>query len=145
MAFTLEMLPNEPILIATAKGMLSSQDFADMFKESASLLQGIDYTVYRISDFTAASSSFMDLIRMSQLASKGNVGTTTDPRIKAILVGTTHWVSLARTIFEQPQYSAIRLPTLVNRVDALVYVRAQIAAQKKSTVVTDQLAVSQQI
>ncbi len=127
MGFKLELLPDEPILIATAVGMLAAEDFANMFKESARLLDGMDHTIYRISDFRDASSSFIDLIRMSQVASKGSIGTTTDPRIKAILVGTSHWVSLARTIFEQPQYSAMRLPTLVNLDDALVYARTQIA------------------
>ncbi|MBA3872290.1 MAG: hypothetical protein H0X30_24370 [Anaerolineae bacterium] len=135
MGFTLELLPNEPILIATAKGLVVSQDFAEMFKESARLIDGMDQTIYRISDFREASSSFMDLIRMSQMASKGNVGTTTDPRIKAILVGSTHWVSLARTIFEQPQYSAMRLPTLENMEDALVYTRTQIANQTAKALV----------
>lgn len=127
MGFTLKLLPDEPILIATGKGLLAVQDFADMFEESAKLLYGIEQTIYRISDFREASSSFMDLIRMSQLASKGGVGTTTDPRIKAILVGTNQWVSLARTIFEQPQYSAMRLPTLENLEDALVYARTQLS------------------
>jgi len=129
MEFTLELLPNEPILIATAKGLLAVQDFADMFGESAKLLDGIEQTIYRISDFREAHSSFIDLIRMSQLAAKGGVGTTTDPRIKAILVGTNQWVSLARTIFEQPQYSAMRLPTLENLEDALVYARTQLSNQ----------------
>lgn len=129
MAFTLELLPNEPILIAVGKGLLSVQDFADMFEESRKLLEGMEGPIYRISDFREASSSFMDLIRMSQMASKGGAGTTTDPRIKAILVGTNQWVSLARTIFEQPQYSAMRLPTLENMEDALTYTRAQYSAQ----------------
>jgi hypothetical protein len=135
MGFTLELLTDEPIIIATGKGLLSVQDFADMFKESAELLQGVEGTIYRISDFREASSSFMDLIRMSQLASKGGEGTTTDPRIKAILVGTNQWVSLARTIFEQPQYSAMRLPTLENLEDALAYVRTQIVNQTNEAVV----------
>jgi hypothetical protein len=77
----------------------------------------------------------MDLIKMSQLASKGGEGTTTDPRIKAILVGTNQWVSLARTIFEQPQYSAMRLPTLETLEDALVYARTQLANQADKAVI----------
>ena len=135
MGFTLELLTNEPIIIATGKGLLTVQDFADMFKQSAELLRGVERTIYRISDFREASSSFMDLIKMSQLASKGGEGTTTDPRIKAILVGTNQWVSLARTIFEQPQYSAMRLPTLETLEDALVYARTQLANQADKAVV----------
>lgn len=134
MSFTLELLPNEPILIATGTGLLTVQDFAELFEQSRKLLAGQEGPFYRISDFREASSSFMDLIRMSQMASKGTEGSTTDPRIKAILVGTNQWVSLARTIFEQPQYSAMRLPTLENVEDALTYARAQFSAQTAQTV-----------
>ncbi len=135
MGFDLKLLPDEPILIATAKGLLVVQDFADMFEKSAKLLEGVEGTIYRISDFREAGSSFIDLIRMSQLASKGGVGTTTDPRIKAVLVGTNQWVSLARTIFEQPQYSAMRLPTVENLEDALLYARTQLSSQTNKTLV----------
>ena len=123
----MELLPDEPILIATGKDPLTVHDFADMFEESAKLLQDVEHTIYRVSDFREATSSFMDLIGMSRLASKGNSGSTTDLRIKAILIGTRQWVNLARTIFEQPQDSAMRLPTLENVEDALVYARAHIA------------------
>lgn len=134
MGFTLELLPDEPIMIATAQGMLSVQDFADMFAESSRMLEGIEHTIYRISDFREATTSFLDLIKMSKLASQGNEGSTTDTRIKAILVGSNHWVNLARTIFEQPQYSAMRLPTLETIDDALLYVRAQFAKQVDESV-----------
>jgi hypothetical protein len=129
MGFTLELLPNEPIVLTHAKGMLTVHDFAEMFAVSRRLLHGKQGTIYRISDFREASSSFMDLLRMAQLASKGNEGTTTDPRIKAVLVGTNQWVSLARTIFEQPQYSSIRFPTFETMEEALDYARSQLSAR----------------
>lgn len=137
MGFTLQFLHEEPIIIATAQGMLTVQDFAEMFSESSRMLQGVKHTVYRISDFREATTSFLDLIKMSKLASQGNEGSTTDTRIKAILVGSSQWVSLARTIFEQPQYSAMRLPTLETLDDALVYVRAQLAKQVDESVVSE--------
>ncbi len=127
MGFTLDLLPDEPIVVTHAKGMLTVQDFAEMFAASRKLLQGINGRIYRISDFREASSSFMDLLRMAQIASKGGEGTTTDPRIKAVLVGTNQWVSLARTIFEQPQYSAMRFPTFETMEEALHYARIQLS------------------
>ncbi len=136
MGFTLELLSDEPILITHAKGMLVVQDFAEMFAASRKMLDGAPGPIYRISDFREASSSFMDLLRMAQIASKGGEGTTSDPRIKAVLIGTNQWVSLARTIFEQPQYSAMRFPTFETLEDALLYARAQLSAQ------TDDSAVS---
>jgi hypothetical protein len=136
MSFTLELLPDEPILLTKAKGMLVVQDFAEMFATSRRLLRGMQGTIYRISDFREASSSFMDLLRMAQLASKGSEGTTTDPRIKAVLVGTNQWVSLARTIFEQPQYSAMRFPTFETMEEALDYARVQLSSLTGSQAVS---------
>ena len=132
MGFTLQLLPDEPIVITVAKGHLVVQDFAGMFAASRKLLAGMPAPIYRISDFRDATSSFMDLIRMAQIASKGDEGTTSDPRIKAILVGTNQWVNLARTIIEQPQYSAMRFPTFETMDDALAYARAALAASAPS-------------
>lgn len=128
MGFKLELLPNEPIILTSATGKLTVQDFADMFTHSRKLLEGMRGPIYRISDFREATSSFMDLLRMAQLASKGDEGTTSDPRIKAVLVGTNQWISLARTIFAQPRYSAMRFSTFETLEEALGYVRAQLSS-----------------
>ncbi|MBI1281697.1 MAG: hypothetical protein GC179_26460 [Anaerolineaceae bacterium] len=136
MGFTLELLPNEPIIVTKAKGVLVVQDFIDMFSAARKLMHGMQGPIYRISDFTEATSSFMELLRMAQIASKGNEGTTSDPRIKAVLVGTNQWIALARTIFEQPQYSAMRFPTFETTDDALSYVRSQLSA-KADTAASD--------
>jgi hypothetical protein len=68
------------------------------------------------------------LIRITQIATKGEEGTTTDSRIKPVIVGTNQWVSLGRTIFEQPQFSGMHFPTMVSLEDALIYARTQLAA-----------------
>ncbi|MCA0456774.1 MAG: hypothetical protein LCI00_22570 [Chloroflexi bacterium] len=134
MGFTLQLLPDEPILITVAKGHLVVEDFAGMFAESRKLLAGMPAPIYRISDFREASSSFMELIRMAQIASRGDEGTTSDPRIKAILVGMNQWVNLARTIVEQPQYSAMRFPTFQTLDEALAYARAALATNSSKNV-----------
>lgn len=128
MGFSIQLLPDEPIILTVAKGRLVVQDFAEMFAASRKLLIGMPAPIYRISDFREASSSFMDLIRMAQIASKGEDGTTSDPRIKAVLVGTNQWVNLARTIVEQPQYAAMRFPTFETVDAALAYARSQLTS-----------------
>jgi len=131
-----ELLPDEPIVLTYAKGMLTVRDFAEMFETSRKRLQGMQGPIYRISDFREASSSFIDLIRMAQLASKGGEGTTSDPRIKVVLIGTNQWVSLARTIFEQPQYSNIRFPTFETMEEGLHYARTQLSARDDNPAVS---------
>ena len=128
MGFTLELLRDEPIMIVIGKGALTVQDFNAMFTESRVLLAGMNGPIYRIVDFRESTTSFIDLIRTTQIATKGTEGSTTDPRIKAVVVGTTQWVSLGRTIFEQPQFSALHFPTVASLEDALIYARTQLAA-----------------
>ena len=128
MGFTLELLPDEPIMVVKGKGTLTAQDFTEMYDESRELLAGIKGPIYRIVDFRESTTSFMDLIRITQVATKGVEGSTTDPRIKAIVVGTNQWISLGRTIFEQPQFSGLHFPTLESIEDALGYARKQLAA-----------------
>ena len=128
MGFTLELLPDEPIMFVTSKGALTALDFTEMYDESRILLSGMKGPIYRIIDFRESTTSFMDLIRITQVATKGVEGSTTDPRIKAIVVGTNQWISLGRTIFEQPQFSAMHFPTLESIEDALDYAHKQLAA-----------------
>src|SRR5258706_9427644 len=92
MGFTIEVLPNEPIMIVTGKGALTVHDFNEMFADSRKLLASMNGPIYRIVDFTESTTSFMDLIRTTQIATKGEEGTTTDPRIKGVIVGTNQWV-----------------------------------------------------
>ena len=128
MGFTVELLSDEPIMIVTGKGMITVQDFAEMFAASRKRLAGMSGPIYRILDVRESTTSFMDLIRMPQIASKGDEGSTTDPRIKPVLVGTTQWVSLGRTIFEQPQFSSLHFPTFASMEDAMLYARNQLAS-----------------
>ena len=82
MGFTLEMLSNEPIMIVTGKGALTVQDFNGMFAESRKILAGMKAPIYRIVDLSESTTSFMELIRLTQIATKGVEGSTTDSRIK---------------------------------------------------------------
>lgn len=128
MGFTLELLPNEPIMIVIGKGAMTVQDFNEMFAESRKLLAGMKAPIYRIVDLSESTTSFMELIRLTQIATKGVEGSTTDSRIKPVIVGTTQWVSLGRTIFEQPQFSGMHFPTFVSMEDALTYARRELEA-----------------
>ena len=127
MAFQIEWVPNEPILIATGTGLISSDDFKMMFDKVSQMIDGIEGKIYRIADYTAADSSFLDIIKTVKVASTYAAGSTSDPRIQTIYVGTSQWISLARTALQQPHFGGIMIPTFHDLDDALVYARQQIA------------------
>ncbi len=126
MGFNIEWVPNEPILIATANGLITADDFKMMFDKVAAMIDGIDGKVYRIADYTAADSSFMDIIKTVKVASTHAAGSTADPRIQTIYVGTSQWISLARTALQQPQFGGIMIPTFHDVTDALIFARKKI-------------------
>ena len=131
MGFNIEWVANEPILIATATGLISADDFKMMFDTVASMIEGLDNKIYRIADYTAADSSFMDIIKTVKVASTHAAGSTADPRIQTIYVGTSQWISLARTALQQPQFGGIMVPTFHDLADALVFARKEIATAQQ--------------
>jgi len=131
MGFNIEWVPDEPILIATATGLISADDFKMMFETVAHMIDGIDGKIYRIADYTAADSSFMDIIKTVKIASTHAAGSTADPRIQTVYVGTSQWISLARTALQQPQFGGIMIPTFHDLADALVYARNEIAKARQ--------------
>ncbi len=134
MAFNIEWLPDEPILIATAAGSISADDFKGMYEQVAAMIEGRQEKIYRIADYTAADSSFMDILKAVKLASNHAAGSSSDPRIQTVYVGTSQWIALARTALQQPQFGGIMIPTFDNLDDALTFARREIAkAQEELT------------
>ncbi len=127
MGFNIEWLLNEPILIATAAGFVTVDDFKGMYEQVAAMIEGVEHKIYRIADYTAADSSFMDILKAVKLASNQAAGSSADPRIQTIYVGTNQWIALARTALQQPQFGGIMIPTFVDLEDALVFARREIA------------------
>jgi hypothetical protein len=134
MAFNIQWLPEEPILIETATGLITSDDFGGMYEQVAAMIEGREDKIYRIADYTAADSSFMDILKAVKLASNHAAGSSSDPRIQTVYVGTSQWISLARTALQQPQFGGIMIPTFVDLDDALVYARREIAKAAESTI-----------
>ena len=134
MAFNIEWLPDEPILIATATGLITSDDFGGMYEQVAAMIEGREDKIYRIADYKAADSSFMDILKAVKLASTHAAGSSSDPRIQTVYVGTSQWISLARTALQQPQFGGIMIPTFVDLDDALDYARREIAQAAETLV-----------
>jgi hypothetical protein len=134
MAFNIEWLPDEPILIATASGLITADDFSGMYEQVAAMIEGRKDKIYRIADYTAADSSFMDILKAVKLASTHAAGSSSDPRIQTVYVGTSQWISLARTALQQPQFGGIMIPTFIDLDDALDYARREIAKAAETLV-----------
>lgn len=127
MGFTIEWIPNEPILVVTGSGLLAMDDFVKMFAQVTQMIEGVEGPIYRISDYTTADTSFMDVMKAVKLAASHAPGSSFDPRLHTVFVGTSQWISLGRTALQQPQFGGIMVPTFVTLDDALAFARREIA------------------
>ncbi len=130
MPISIEWLPDEPVLLATCTGFITVADFTEMFQEVAELVRDVDGHIFRIADYRRADSSFADIIRTVQESVKGMPGSPTDNRIKTIYVGTSQWISLARTAF-QNQPGGWQIPAFHSIEDALEYIHLEMLKADK--------------
>lgn len=130
MPLSVERLPDERILVSTGEGFLTTSDFQEMFAQSAALMAGDDAIFYRIGDYRKAESSFMDILRAVQSAANGMPGSTNDPHLRPVYVGTHQWIRLARDAFRRID---MQIPTFESLDDALAYVRTQLAQDSQAT------------
>ena len=116
----------EPILLVTASGYLSAADMGHMFEQSLALIGADEGIFYRITDMDSMTLSFTDLPAMLTLMTSGARGSTSDPQIRTVLVGTTFHAPMLRDTLAQ---QGVRDVIAFNSQDeAFAYARGQINA-----------------
>jgi hypothetical protein len=123
MTVSVERLPNEPIVIAYLSGKLSVQDILTMFEETIRLTPDVDGRVYRITNVLDVETTFPEMMQIIRESGKGGRGSTSDPNIKAVFVGTNHWIEFTRQAMSQPQHGRVNLHLFTKLEDALDFVR----------------------
>ncbi|HEC22199.1 MAG TPA: hypothetical protein ENI95_04710 [Chloroflexi bacterium] len=126
MSFTVQRLPNEPILIVTRFDATPS-DLLQIFQQSLELSEDIEGTVYRIHDISRVDLDFGTMVAGMANASEKRKGSMRDPRFQDILVGGHELIRLASAAFQQEQYGNLTIPFFESLEEALDYARKQIA------------------
>ncbi len=131
MSFTVQRLPNEPILIITRFDATPS-DLPQIFQQSLELSEDIEGTVYRIHDISRINPDFGTMVMGMANASEKREGSMRDPRFQDILVGSHELIRLASAAFQQEQYGGLTIPLFESLEEALDYARKQIAFAPRS-------------
>ncbi|MEO8394349.1 MAG: hypothetical protein ABI700_15260 [Chloroflexota bacterium] len=129
MPVRVERLPNEPILIATLSGLVTEQDFFELYHLSSALIGMDGGAFYRISDLRAATSTFGDILKAIQKAAQEMPASLMDPQIQVTFVGENTWINLARDFFLK---RGINLPVFLDMENALESVRIRIASEQRN-------------
>src|SRR5688500_13250049 len=98
MPVTVYKLENEPIIHATFSGEVVAEDLLEMYRRSAVIMGTSREIFHRIADFRQADSDMMNVLSLIRTASADEEpGSTRDPRIRGLMLGTNKWVRIAQS------------------------------------------------
>lgn len=114
-------VPDEPIIIATFQNVVTSELMQQMYTASDALLpQTMPHPFYRITDFRTVHTTPAEVMRIFRAARMDIPGSTTDPRLRPILLGDNRWTRMAIEMMWQAE--GMELPVFENLRDALMHI-----------------------
>src|SRR5215210_1124109 len=127
MPVKVEKLPDEPIIVLTYTGHMDVELVKSAFLQSAELAAHIEGPIYRISDVRQGEGDFVDVMKIIAEVRKGVRGSSADPRIKVVFVGSHHMARLYADFLQKQQYGAKMIPFFHTPEEALAYIRLDMA------------------
>lgn len=128
MPVTVQQLPDEPILMTTLFGQATYEDYLTMYAEIQKFREGNTGIMYRITDTTQVNEvAFAQVIETLKIASKGTVGSATDPNMRVVYVANRPTVLFGLNAMRQQQFGGIEIPVFKTLEDALAFVRHEIS------------------
>jgi len=128
MSVSVTRLPEEPILVARVTDRMNLLSIRTLFQESAALCAGLPCMVYRVIDVLEADASINDLARVLVEAKRGARGSMLDPQIVSVLVARPNRLRFIADLLARKEFGGLDVPVFDSLDEALVYLRANIAA-----------------
>jgi len=124
-------LPDEPIIITTYEGAINVDEVTAGSMEVAKLMGTIEGRVWAVVDLSTITTSFADVMKIMMHQSQGTEGTTTDPKLAAmVLVGSDQFVRLYTDAMRKKTQGVI-LPMYRTIDDGVNALRIMIENEKK--------------
>lgn len=124
MAFSINWVPDEPVLVATGTGAVTGQDFEVLFDDASALIQAVDGKIYCVADCLSAESSFKDVMASLKFIAEKSADAMSNARLQICYVGTSQWVSHAVSALEQTPGGKM-VQTFASVEDALSYIHRE--------------------
>ena len=124
MPFTVEKLPDEPIILCTYHEPFDTTDLPQVFSQVDHLAADLTPPVYRIIDNRGLDLSFGKMVQLMAEETRGIPGSVSDPRIVAVIVTNSQLAKLgAQSVQEQDQYGKQQVVAFHTLEEALAYLR----------------------
>lgn len=116
-------LEDEPIVIATLTGKVTTADLSLLYEETLAYIDAETPYLYRISDVREATSNFPEMSKINMEA-RERMGAVSDSRIrKLVIVGSNQWSEMYREAVQRWSYNQIEIPVFATVDEALAYIR----------------------
>jgi hypothetical protein len=125
MPANVEKFFGEPVVIAILKGHITTTDMEQVYADTLRLCAAENSVqIYQITDVRQANSSFGDILKI--LMSVQNMpGSSFDPRIKVVFVGSNSLNRAAKQALASQQFGSMNMPFFVEMWEALDFIRLQ--------------------
>jgi len=125
MPVTVEMLPNEPVIVATLYGRITTTDTADLINICADLTQHTHETIYRITDLTDAEIALPDMMPVINTIAADLPASIVDPRFQSVFVGNARTSRMYADIICRQVFSGDSLPFFRTVDEAKQFIQGQ--------------------
>jgi hypothetical protein len=124
---SVKRIPGEPIMISTFTGQVLLEDTRQSTAATLDFIRETGGPVHVIADLTDIQASFMETLMILRDQAASGEGTTSDPNVLLMLVGSHTMVKLFADAMSQPQFGGIQIPMFKSIEDALAAARVEIA------------------
>jgi hypothetical protein len=126
LVYTIEKLPDEPIIIQTIRSDSSATEVPDSMSTMRELLESADTALFVIYDVSHASFGVQDILSGSNEASRSERPLLKHPNIReTLVVSTSDLVKMAARGMNSPIFGNIALKVFDTLEEALTYCRHQ--------------------
>lgn len=127
MVYSIQKLPDEPIIIDTHSEPMEAIGYVNFATELSDVANSIQGPIYRISDLRDMTFSFPTLVHvLAEETKSGRPGSAGDPRVNLVLVAVDLVADLIKSSAQQKQYGGRNFPIFDTVDAALAHVRKQI-------------------
>jgi len=132
MSVEIEHLEDIPAIIAHFREPFTpNEDIITSIKQTAQILDTTEHKIfYRIDDLSNLNISFSDMVQgMAQSTQKNTPGSSLDPRLRVILVGSDDFILQIQNFAKQEQYGGMNLSVFATIAEAKKYIRTQLSLE----------------
>lgn len=107
MTITWELLSNEPVLVATLSGEVTSQQVEALYAHSAQLVEKVGGHLYRIMQLDTPSASFKDILMLLANTANDQPGSSTDLNLTDIFLASESLPAATAPGTETPMFRTL--------------------------------------